>query len=209
MSAVAARHPPASQPEVVGRETELRSLRGFFGEDRAVCLVLTGEQGIGKTALWEEGLEMAAALGYAVFPARASEAESSLTYAALADLVEAIGDDAFLPLPPPQRRALEIALRRVEPSTDPPDPMAISAGLLGALRCRGQEGRMLIAVDDVQWLDAASSGPIQFAARRMTDGGLRFLVIGACCLRACSLRLVEPQCLAVGRTGIWPPDAIH
>ena len=49
---------------VVSREEELDLLRRFFAADgQAAGLVLSGEPGIGKTTLWEAGLEMAVAQG--------------------------------------------------------------------------------------------------------------------------------------------------
>jgi DNA-binding CsgD family transcriptional regulator len=176
MYSVAETDPSIQQVDVVGRAVELRALRRFFDAARAACLVVTGEQGIGKTALWEAALELAATSGYAVLAARAGEAESLLSYAALSDLVEEIGDEALERLPPPQLRALEVAVRRAEPGDEPPDPLAISAGLLGALRYRGQQGPVLVAIDDVQWLDQSSAVPLRFAARRLSDGTLRFLL---------------------------------
>ena len=51
-------------PEVFGRDSESMVLRGLVAADRRVgALLLAGAAGIGKTALWEAGLEMARAAG--------------------------------------------------------------------------------------------------------------------------------------------------
>jgi len=79
-------------------------------------------------------------------------------------------------LPGPQRHALEVAVRRAEPGDQPPEPLAIAAGLLGALRLAADGGPVLVAVDDLPWLDAASAGALVFAARRLPGHDVRFLV---------------------------------
>ena len=79
-------------------------------------------------------------------------------------------------LPGPQRYALEVAVRRAEPGDQPPDSLAIAAGLLGALRLAADGGPVLVAVDDLPWLDAASAGALVFAARRLPGHDVRFLV---------------------------------
>ena len=69
--------------ELSGREVESRSIEAFL--DRAATtpavLVLSGESGIGKTALWQAGLERAQARGARVLAHRAVEAEAVLSFA--------------------------------------------------------------------------------------------------------------------------------
>jgi DNA-binding NarL/FixJ family response regulator len=79
-------------------------------------------------------------------------------------------------LPVPQRWALEVAVRRAEPDLVPPEPLAIAAGLLGVLRAAASAGPVLVAVDDLPWLDGASAGAVVFAARRLAGADVRFLV---------------------------------
>jgi predicted ATPase len=81
---------PASWPGIVGRELELEAIGSFLDRDSAgaSALVYVGEAGIGKTALWEEGVRLARDAGSRVVVARPSERESLLPYVALADLVE-------------------------------------------------------------------------------------------------------------------------
>jgi DNA-binding CsgD family transcriptional regulator len=139
-------------------------------------LVVCGEPGIGKSTVWEAGVGLARSLGYAVWSTRASEAEAQLSFAGLADLVEGAGPGVLAGLPPPQRRALEVAVRRAEPEGAPPEPLAIAAGLLAALRVAAGAGPVLVAVDDLPWLDGASAAAVVFAARRLADQNVRFLV---------------------------------
>src|SRR5262249_7771649 len=67
------------------------------------------------------------------------------------------------------RRALEIALLRIEPGAEPPDPHAIGLAVLDALHALAEHGSVLVALDDVQWIDQASASVIQIALRRLRD----------------------------------------
>lgn len=168
-------------------------LRGFL-ENRAAgaCLVLSGLAGVGKTTLWEAALEMADGLGYVVLRTLANQAEVELSFAALADLVDGIDADVLARVPPPQREALEVALRRREPTGETPDPYAISAGFLGALREVVEHERLLIAIDDVQWLDRPSAVALSFAARRLPGDRARFLITRRSGHRADLERTLKP-----------------
>ena len=139
-------------------------------------LVVCGEPGIGKSTVWEAGAGLARSRGFAVWSARASEAEAQLSFAGLADLVEGAGPGVLAGLPVPQRRALEVAVRRAEPDGAAPDSLAIAVGLLAALRLASNAGPVLVAVDDLPWLDGASAGAVVFAARRLAGADVRFLV---------------------------------
>jgi hypothetical protein len=165
------------EQHVVSRESDLLVLGRFLGSGAPVaCLVLSGDVGIGKTTLWESGIEVAAAQGYFVLSARASEAEVSLSFASLADLVDGVDADVLAGLPAPQLHALEVALRRRDPVGAALDPFAISAGFLSALRALAERGPVLVAVDDIGWLDPSSSEAIMFAGRRLSGGRIRFMI---------------------------------
>ena len=94
-------------PEVIGREPELAMLEEFLDGGAAwLALLLTGGPGIGKTALWEQGLGLAADRDIRVLSARPSGAEAELSFAGLFDLLEGIDIESVSGLPAPQRRAL-------------------------------------------------------------------------------------------------------
>jgi len=100
----------------------------------------------------------------------------SLSFASLADLVDGIDADVLAGLPAPQLNALEVALRRREPDDAALDPFAILAGFLGTLRALAESGPVLVAIDDIQWLDPSSSEAILFAARRLSGERIRFMI---------------------------------
>ncbi|HZT94711.1 MAG TPA: AAA family ATPase [Gaiellaceae bacterium] len=159
---------------VVGREEEAAALAAFLGgEGRA--LVLVGEAGMGKTTLWQEGLAMASAEGVRVLAARASEAELQLPFVALADLLEDVDLAAVPGVLRPQRRSLEAALFRAE-QEEAELSVPVAAGFTAVLRALAADERLLVAVDDVPWLDRASAEALTFAARRLGGCDVRFLL---------------------------------
>jgi len=96
------------------------------------------------------------------------EAEARLAFAALADLLEPQFGDVLAELPAPQRHALAVALLKEEPGACPVDQRAVSAATLSALRVLARNGPVLVAIDDLQWLDQPSARVLQFAMRRLT-----------------------------------------
>ena len=163
--------------EIVGRTAELSSLADFLASERwPRALVLTGGPGIGKTTLWDAAVAQGRGQGVRVIAARASGADTRLSFAALIDLLDGIGDEDFAGLPPPQRTALEVALYRSEPTGTPPEAHAISLGLLNVVRSLTARGPVLVALDDVQWLDRASEDALAFAAARLDDEPVAFLL---------------------------------
>jgi DNA-binding CsgD family transcriptional regulator len=154
---------------VVGRDGELAVLRGFLTSIRggAAALVLEGDAGVGKTTLWEAGLAEAGGRGYRVLAARPAESETALSFSGIGDLLDPVLDAALTPLPAAQRRALSRALVLTDDEGPPPDPHAIGLALLSSLRALADEESVVVAVDDVQWLDPASSAGLAYAARRL------------------------------------------
>jgi len=154
---------------VVGRDAELASIRDFVAgiSDGASALVLEGEAGMGKTTLWRVGVEEAASAGACVLRAEPSESEIALSFSGLGDLLDPVLDDALAPLPAAQRGALSRALVLEELEGPPPDAHAVGVALLNVLRALGGVREVIVAVDDVQWLDAASASALAYAARRL------------------------------------------
>src|SRR5689334_13161504 len=95
---------------LVGRGAELKAVGTLLEDGRA--LVLTGDAGVGKTTIWEAGVELAQERGLRVLAARPAEAEAALPFAALGDLIDPVVD--AIELPRPQRAALDRALQRAD-----------------------------------------------------------------------------------------------
>ena len=157
--------------DLIGRDEELRSAESFLDaiSGGATALVIQGEAGAGKTSLWEAGRAAASDRGHIVLATRPAEAETSFAYAALGDLVRHHAA-AARHLPRPQRYALEVALLLAEETEEAADQQAVALATLGVLRELAASRSLLVAVDDVQWLDAPSAAVLRFLSRRL--GGL-------------------------------------
>jgi DNA-binding CsgD family transcriptional regulator len=164
-------------PEIVGREVELASVEAFVGRAGGgpAALVLEGEPGIGKSTLWSAAVEGAKARGARVLATRPAEAERGLAHAGLGDLFEDVGE--ILPtLAPPRRRALEVALLVEGPGDDPVDQRALAVAVRDVLQNLSEHESVVLAVDDVQWLDPSSARAVTFALRRLPEGNVRVLL---------------------------------
>jgi DNA-binding CsgD family transcriptional regulator len=167
----------ATAVQIVGREAELAALDEFADPGRLPrALVLSGGPGIGKTTLWEAGVAVARERGMRLLSTRASGAEAKLSFAGLIDLFDEVDREELSGLPRPQLRALEVALLRAEPGGAPPKSGAIALGFLNALRALAAREPVLVAIDDVQWLDAPSADALAFAARRLERESAGFLL---------------------------------
>jgi DNA-binding CsgD family transcriptional regulator len=164
--------------EIVGREEQLASIHTFIddAEGAPAALVLEGEPGIGKSILWLAGVEIARARGFRVLSSRPAEAERGLAHAGLGDLLEGATEDVLPTLTTPRRRALEVALLVQESSGEPFDRRALGVAVRGVLQALSDRGPLLIAIDDVQWLDPSSSSALAFALRRLEGNEVRLLL---------------------------------
>ena len=165
----------AVRGEIVGRERELGDIRTFLSDlAGSSSLVLRGEAGAGKTTLWLAGVELAEAEQWLVLRSRPTEAEATLALAGIADLLDGVLDTVLPALPEPQRRALAAALF-LEPGGAPGD-RAVAAAFLTGLRALAERRPVLVAIDDLQWLDPASTAVLLYALRRSSDGRVRALL---------------------------------
>jgi DNA-binding CsgD family transcriptional regulator len=184
--------------EPFSRDEELASVRAFVSDagGGSAALVLEGDAGIGKSTLWLAGVEHARALGIRVLSSRPAEAEHGLAHVGLGDLLEDVLDDVLPALPVPRRRALEVALLREE-AADRVDPRALGMAVRGALQLLAADGPILVAIDDVQWLDDSSAGALTFALRRLDAD--RLLLLLARRLDDCATPSRLEQALGVDR----------
>jgi DNA-binding CsgD family transcriptional regulator len=158
--------------QVVGRRSEERVvvdlLDGVPGQ--ASALVIEGEPGIGKTTLWSDAVERARARGFRLLRCRAAAAESVLAYTVLADLLGDVDDTVWSDLPVPQQQALDGALLRHRIEAHDIDPRAVAAAFVTVIGRLAAEDPVLIAIDDLQWVDTSSANVILYGARRLPAG---------------------------------------
>ena len=97
-------------PELVGRDAELQAVRDALTATPGVAgIVVEGEPGIGKSALWQTVVAEADLRGLRLISARPAEAESTISHAALGDLLRPLAEEVGGELPEPQRHALDVA----------------------------------------------------------------------------------------------------
>jgi DNA-binding CsgD family transcriptional regulator len=173
----AGRHRTSSGVDrIVGREAELESLERFVSGAHAwpSALVIEGTAGIGKSTLLDAVADAARNRSVGVLRCGPGDHESRLSFAALRDLLEHVYDEIATKLPAPQRRALAVALLREEPEAAV-ERGAVSAAFLTLLRERSKTGRVLVVVDDLQWLDRPTAAALAFATRRLRDEPVGFV----------------------------------
>ena len=164
--------------ELVGREDELARLEGFIRDLSvgAAGVVIRGEPGIGKTALWRSAVDVAETTGVRLLVTRCAEAEMPLALGGVGDLIETALAEVADELAEPQRRALAVVVGLEAPPDEAPDPTALPRAFLACLRILAGRSPVLVAIDDVQWLDAPSQRILAFAARRLGDAPVGILV---------------------------------
>ena len=164
--------------EMLGRSDELAIGRRFLAAASAgpACLVIEGLPGIGKTMLWQVVSGEASAAGMRLLVSRPSELEIDLAHASLADLFEPLAAEIRPALPPAQRGALDVALLTAHEDAAGADLRALGTGILTALRHLATRGPVIVAIDDVQWVDRATAGALSFAARRLRSERVGFLL---------------------------------
>jgi DNA-binding CsgD family transcriptional regulator len=151
--------------ELIDRDAERGTLKRLVaavraGESRA--LVVSGEAGVGKTALLDylagnaSGCRVVRTAGY--------QSEMELAFAALHQLCAPLLD-GLTRLPVPQRDALRIAFG--VGSGPAPDRFLVGLAVLNLFSDAAEPQPLICMVDDEQWLDRASAQVLGFVARRL------------------------------------------
>jgi DNA-binding CsgD family transcriptional regulator len=180
--------------ELVGRDAEVEAQARFLEADEGwpVGRLITGPPGIGKTSLLAVGIARARGRGYRVLAARPAETERAISFAALSDLLDPVASEVLAVLMAPRRSALEAALLLREPDARA-DPRAIGLGVADVLRHLAARSPVLLALDDLQWLDQPTAATLAFALRRLEGARVGILA-------TCRTEEANGQDLALART---------
>ena len=137
---------------LAGRDDELRRLLAHVGDGvpELRCAVVRGEAGIGKTSLWRAAIDELGDRGHLVLVARPGEDELQGSLVGLSDLFADLATDPAL----------------LAPDTDPFDR---GRAVLRQLRELTADRAVVLAIDDVQWLDPLSARALRYALRRVDD----------------------------------------
>ncbi len=157
--------PPGTPP--AGRDSPWAVLRSALlaAPTGGRALWLRGEAGIGRTTLLDQAAAFAADHGMRVLRASGTAPESGAAFGVLGRLVRPLLGRHDV-LTAAQRRCLEGALApgAADPRAGGP---AVAAATLALLGGAADEQPVLLAVDDLQWVDAPSAGVLAFVQRRL------------------------------------------
>jgi DNA-binding CsgD family transcriptional regulator len=160
---------------LIGREAERRAIGQLVAGARvgtSGVLLITGEPGIGKTALLDQAAAESA--GLRLLRARGTETEHEVPFGGLLQLLRpALGE--LDRIPSPQRDALAAALA-LTTTTDPAGRFAVGAATLSLLCRYAEQAPVAVLVDDAQWIDRPSAEALVFAARRLVADPIVLLV---------------------------------
>jgi DNA-binding SARP family transcriptional activator len=165
------RQEPAASPRVaplVGRQAECdrldRTVDGAVRQRRERVLLVTGEPGLGKSRLLDELCGRVRQRGGTVLHGRAYEAEGGRPFGPWADALRQLPPEAVDP-------ALGADLEAFLPElaggdATPRSRDRLFGAVLEVLAARAAHAApVLLAIDDVHWLDAASAELLHYVAR--------------------------------------------
>lgn len=160
----------AAETGVPRRSSDAQAVDEFLtaATQRPALLVVDGEAGIGKTTFLLDTLAEARERGFLVLVAQTAAAESGLAYSGLADLLGGV-KPSELDSPDPQQRALVGVLSHTYVGDESAHWRMLASAFLALVERLGEQAPVLIAIDDLQWLDAQSRQVLGFAARRLSS----------------------------------------
>ena len=118
---------------LAGRDGDLGVIRAFLGQASAggAALLLTGEPGVGKTALLDAAQERAMAAGVRVLRAAGAQFEADVSFSGLTQVLLPLGEE-LAGLSAMQREALTVAQGLT--AGPPSDRLVVSNAALALLR---------------------------------------------------------------------------
>jgi len=168
--------PAAGTGALVGREAEVERTAALvrMADGTDPVLIVTGDPGAGKAALLDGALHTARAAGMRVLRADGAVPEAEPAFSGLHQLLGPVLAEAE-GLPVRQRDALLTAFG-MNTREEEHDPLLIGLAA-GALLSRvALRRRLLVVVDDAQWIDEDSLRTLGFVARRLHGPQVALLI---------------------------------
>jgi len=166
----------AASQALFGRDTAIASITAFLAREPhsdVGALILSGDAGVGKSALLDEAAGIAAASGYTVIRTAGAEAESEMGFAALTAVVHQMGTDTIAVVEPRYAQALEVALGVREARTS--GARLLGEAVLAALNAAAGDANLLVIIDDLQALDPSRAVVLSYVARRLARSKVRLI----------------------------------
>jgi DNA-binding CsgD family transcriptional regulator/tetratricopeptide (TPR) repeat protein len=159
---------------MVGRSEELAAVTDLLAgiSTSGSALVVDGDPGIGKSTLMAAATEWAIANGYARLGCSGLQSQMEIGFAGLHELLHPLLTQVDA-LPARQRAALMTSFGLEE--GPPPDRLLIGLSVLGLLEEAANNRRLILVIDDAQWLDPSSVDVLNFVARRLSNAPLMML----------------------------------
>ena len=151
-------------PGLVGRQAELTQLSQILGENTGRAVTISGEAGVGKSALMAQVSAQAVAKGWLVVQVLGVEAEESFALGGLHQLVTGL-KNALAELDERDRATLAPASGADLDSSV--SAMELTVAVLNLLTAAAKAQPVLLVIDDVQWLDDVSATVLGAIGRRL------------------------------------------
>lgn len=173
---------------IFGRSAELAAISDALASvsSGGTALVIDGEAGIGKSTLLASAAERALADGYRLLGCSGLQSQTKVGFAGIHELIHPLLGQAAK-LPRRQHSALMTSFGLEDGPA--PDRLLVSLAVLGLLEEAATQQRLLLVVDDVQWLDQSSLDVLAFVARRLTHAPLLLLCAERADLGGSAVRL--------------------
>jgi DNA-binding CsgD family transcriptional regulator len=152
--------------DLVGRESELAAVCRFLraaGRAGGSSLLLWGDAGVGKTALLSAAGRIAVDDGFRLLFAQGTEFEAEISYSGLQQLLLPVWREVEQ-APAHHLEALRVALGLAV--AEPPPIDLVVAATTRVLSGIARDQPVLVAADDIHWLDRATARVLADVARR-------------------------------------------
>lgn len=147
---------PETAATLVGRQPEVSRINALLAPDAGGgALVISGDAGMGKSALLQTAADSARAQRRQVLAATCVQSEARFPYGTLRQLLR----------PVLRKRAAALDFR----TSPAPDVFATGLAVLELLGDAAMDAPMLLVVDDAHWMDPASAIVLAFVARRLVE----------------------------------------